>query len=99
MNKNINLNFHQALSFSKDYLAKILKISDGSSFLTKEEISEITGIPTGKSSGKVVPHIYYGLYMGLITFSYENKRYNLNRTSLGNLILKEDSYLTENLTI
>lgn len=99
MNKNINLNFHQTVSFSKDYLAKILKISDGASFLTKEEISEITGIPTGKSSGKVVPHIYYGLYMGLITFSYENKRYNLNRTSLGNLILKEDSYLTENLTI
>ncbi|MGL6113805.1 MAG: hypothetical protein ACRC1R_02090 [Cetobacterium sp.] len=99
MTKNINLNFHQSVSFSLDYLAKILKISNGDSSLTKEEISEITGIPTGKSSGKVVPHIYYGLYMGLITFNLENNRYTLSRTDLGNLILLEDPYLSEDLTI
>ena len=35
---------------------------------TKEEISCLTGIPTGKTSGKVIPHTRYAAYMGFIEY-------------------------------
>ena len=59
--------------------------------LTKEEISEVTGIPTGKSSGKVEPHIMYAIYMGLISNISETKnKYRLVCTPLGKVIKTED---------
>ena len=61
-----NLNFHQTFPPNLEYLSRLLEITDMTDDLTKEEISEITGIPTGKSSGKVEPHVEYGIYMGLL---------------------------------
>jgi hypothetical protein len=67
--------------------------------LTKEEISEITGIPTGKSSGKVEPHVEYGIYMGLFeNMSKQSGKYKLKRTKLGSIVKREDIGLHEEVT-
>lgn len=57
--QSVNLNFHATFCPDFEYIAKIIQIADQYDGLTKEEISEITGIPTGVSTGKVEPHIYY----------------------------------------
>lgn len=94
-NDNINLNFHSTFSPDFDYITKILEIADDCEGLTKEEISEITGIPTGKSSGKVEPHIMYSKYMNLIEFEKNNGRYKIYTTDLGKVIKEEDLYFLE----
>lgn len=66
---------------------------------TVQEISKITGIPTGKSSGKVVPSIYYLDYMGLIADSLSDSKYSLSYTDLGRVVIEEDPGLMEDLTL
>lgn len=66
---------------------------------TKEEISEETGIPTGKSTGKVEPMIYYALGMGLIRATKQNQIWQLSVTELGALIHAEDTFLSEPQTL
>lgn len=97
-NESINLNFHATFNPDFEYITKILEIADQSDGLTKEEISDVTGIPTGKSTGKVEPHIMYCKYMKLINFKKENKKYYINSTDLGKIIKLEDLYFLENIT-
>ncbi|WP_113671253.1 DUF4007 family protein [Vallitalea guaymasensis] len=97
MNKS-NINFHQTFFANFDYIGKILAIANGKEINTIQEISIITGIPTGKSSGKVVPHIKYCEYMNLITFKVINGSYKIERTNLGELIYNEDPYFSENVS-
>lgn len=66
--------------------------------MTKEDISRETGIPTGKSSGKVEPHITYASYMGLIDDTYKDGKHSLRLTTLGNQIVKEDPGFHEEVT-
>lgn len=86
-----SLNFHGTFPPTPAYIGRILKVADGEE-KTIEEISELTGIPQGKSSGKVEPHISYAVYMGLL-----NKD-NFSKTRLGKTVLREDSVLSEKLT-
>lgn len=86
-----SLNFHGTFPPTPAYIGRILKIADGEE-KTVEEISELTGIPQGKSSGKVEPHIAYAAYMGLLD------KENFSKTKLGKTVLKEDSVLSEKLT-
>jgi hypothetical protein len=81
-----------------EHISKLLKISTGDGSYTKEELSAITGIPTGKSSGKVVPAIHYAKYTGMIDFVRRDNKYTLNRTQLGDTIFMEDNTLSERLT-
>lgn len=85
------LNFHMTFPPTPAYLGRILKIANGTEY-TVEEISDLTGIPQGKSSGKVKPHIAYASYMGLIDESM------FKRTALGDAVMQEDSVLAETLT-
>ena len=98
MDKTYNLNFHQTFYANLDYISKILELSDGCLLRTLEEISSVTGIPTGKSSGKVLPHIVYAKYMNLIEYTNKNGNYQLTRTILGEKIFIEDPFLTEKIT-
>jgi hypothetical protein len=94
-----SLNFHQTFPPTLEYLSRLLEISDMADELTKEEISEITGIPTGKSSGKVDPHISYAIYMGLISNISETKnKYRLICTPLGSVIKSQDLGLREEIS-
>jgi len=97
-NENVNLNFHSTFNPDFEYITKILEIADEYEGLTKEEISDLTGIPTGKSSGKVEPHIMYCKYMNLINFKKKDKKYYINSTELGKVVRLEDLYFLENIT-
>lgn len=98
MNGNVNVNFHQTFKPEVQYISSILNIADGRSALSIKEISALTGIPQGKSSGKVEPHINYAEYMGLIKWEKNNGRVKLSKTKLGELVNREDPGLQENLT-
>lgn len=94
-----NINFHQTFKPEKQYIASILEIADGSSKRDIQTISSLTGIPNGKSSGKVEPHICYAEYMGLVVFDKKNGEYIITKTHLGEIVSDEDPGLQENLTI
>lgn len=96
--EKVNLNFHATFNPDFEYISKILQIADNCDGLTKEKISEITGIPTGDSSGKVEPHINYAKFMNLIEFKKDGSNYYIYSTNLGNIIKNEDLYFLENLS-
>ena len=66
MTKTCNLNFHQTFKPEAQYISSILSVADDETPYDIKDISNLTGIPSGKSSGKVEPHILYSYYMGLI---------------------------------
>ena len=94
----VGLNFHQTFRPEKQYIAAILDISGDPEFRTVRDISMMTGIPTGESSGKVEPHIVYADYMGLINYEKNGGKYSLKRSLLGETIYMEDPGLQEKLT-
>lgn len=96
--KSKNINFHQTFFPNFDYIGKILDIASGTENYSIEEISKITGIPTGKSSGKVLPHIRYCEYMNLISVENSNSKYLIKRTDLGELVYLEDPYFSESIS-
>ena len=92
------VNFHKTFPPQASYISKILELANSNYSGTKEEISRDTGIPTGKTSGKVVPHILYAEYMGLISYNLDKGVYSLNLTELGERVFDEDKYLYEDIT-
>lgn len=93
-----NLNYHCTFKPQIIYIAKLLKLAGDNFIGYEKEISNVTGIPTGESTGKVLPHLNYAKYMGLIEFNKEKGKYKLETTKLGNLIIQEDPYLLEEIT-
>lgn len=73
------------------YISRLLAISDGTS-RSAGDISDLTGIPQGASSGKVVPHLDYMALMGLLC----EDRSTL--TELGERVRMEDPACSELLT-
>lgn len=91
----LSVNFAESFAPERLYLMKMLQfISHNSKSVSKEKISEKTGIPTGKSSGKVVPTIRYLKGMGLI--EPEGNWYHL--TDFGQTVLKNDIQFSERIT-
>ena len=93
-----SVNFHKTFSPQDSYLAKILELAVNGYSGTKEDISAVTGIPTGKTSGKVVPHILYAYYMGMIKYRLNKGIYSLNVTPLGRIVYDNDKYLFEDIS-
>lgn len=98
MIKRSQIKFHETFQPEMSYISKILQLANDNYSGTKFEISEVTGIPTGKQKGKVEPHIRYAAYMGLIHYVLDDKNYTLSLTPLGNEIFTQDLYLHETLT-
>lgn len=94
--KNFPSDFLPDRRLIADLLAFVI---EGSGSGTKEEISEQTGIPTGKSSGKVEPMIHYAIGMGLITATKENQTWKLATTAIGSIVFNEDTFLSEPQTL
>lgn len=94
-----NLNFHLTFKPERQYLSSLLSEVISCSGLDVQKISNLTGIPTGKSSGKVEPMICYAEYMGLLTKEKSNGLYTLKLTSLGDCIVNEDAGLLEKLSL
>lgn len=97
--KKYNLNFHQTFCPDKNYISKLLMKTSDLKLVTKEQISEITTIPTGNSSGKVEPTIEYMKYMNLIDYTKESNVYTIRKTSLGEVVSREDPYLSEKISL
>lgn len=93
-----SVNFHKTFSPQDSYITKILELAKNHYTGSKEEISEETGIPTGKTSGKVVPHILYAQYMGLTTHTLTKGKYTLDLTDVGKSVLENDKYLFEDIS-
>lgn len=93
-----DIEFHKTFQPQDTYITRILELADKGYSGTKEEISSVTGIPTGKTSGKVVPHIRYAGFMGLINFEKEGGKYTLSLSRLGEVVYREDKYLYEKIT-
>jgi hypothetical protein len=93
------------LHFSQDFLpersliARLLPFAATSGSGDKEFIGSETGIPTGKSSGKVEPMIHYARGMGLIQSTHTSGHWQLELTTLGRVVLTEDPYLSEAATL
>ena len=94
-----NLDFHQTFKPERNCLNALLTDLRECCGKGVQEISQITGIPTGKSSGKVTPTICYLEYMGLISEKFINKKYDFDYTLLGQTVVMEDPGLMEPLTL
>lgn len=93
-----DVEFHKSFQPQDSYIAKIMELACDNYSGTKEEISSLTGIPTGKTSGKVIPHIRYASFMGFVEYQKNGSVYTLSLTPLGNVVIHEDKYLLENVT-
>ncbi len=98
LKEKYSINFHQTFPPDLDNIGRILNIADEYGGLSKEEIFEITGIPTGKSSGKVEPAIKYAQYMNLIRYKKKGDKYTILTTEFGKVVKNEDRYLQEKVT-
>lgn len=95
----MNLNFHQTFKPEKKHITELIILASNNPNMTVEEISLATGIPQGKSSGKVIPHLEYARFMGLVNFEQRNGLYSLSLTDLGQIVLAEDIGLSESITL
>ena len=93
-----DIEFHKTFPPQDTYITKILDIAARNFSGSKEEISSLTGIPTGKVSGKVIPHIRYAALMGLISYVKMGSTFSLELTDLGKMVYQEDKFLYEKLT-
>jgi hypothetical protein len=99
MDNRIPISFPMSFSPERNYLYKILEVAS----MTPEpmnlhELHEITGIPMGKITGKVKPHLDYSKGMGLIEYKTISGKYLLSLTNFGKIAFQNDSLLSEALT-
>lgn len=94
------LSFHMTFQPERHYLRALMIFAQSNDCPTAiETISEQTGIPTGKSSGKVRPLLQYARGMGLIkSVTKAGEGVQLQLTSFGKKVMDEDSYLIEQTT-
>ena len=93
------LNFSHDFLPERNLLARLIAFASNGGSGDKIEIGNATGIPTGKSSGKVEPMIYYALGMGLISAVKDDRKWTLELTHLGRIVKLEDPYLSEPVTL
>lgn len=95
------VSFHMSFQPERHYLSALLSFAQKYTTASIEEISERTGIPTGKSTGKVRPLLQYGQGMGLLRALASGKKGQIviSLTPLGEAILREDASLLEENTL
>lgn len=100
VNERLPLSFHMTFQPERHYLSALLALAQKNSGPSSiDAISQETGIPTGKSTGKVRPLLQYARGMGLIkTVNRSREGIQLQLTPLGRAITEEDSHLIEEIT-
>ena len=93
------LNFPQTVLPDRRLLGQLLGFAARDGAGTIEAIGAETGIPTGKSTGKVEPMIHYARGMELVRASKSNGVWALRIAPLGRMIQREDVFFTERLTV
>lgn len=92
-------NFPQDFLPDRSLISRLLAFAVRNGGGTKVEIGAETGIPTGKSTGKVEPMIHYARGMGLVAANKLRGRWELRATYLGEVVHREDRYLDEPVTL
>ncbi len=90
------LNFHQTFKPERIHISSLLSIEKTSK--TKEELSHIFSIPTGKVSGKVEVNLLYAKAAGLLKLVKAENILHVERTPLGNFVYNNDSFIDEYIT-
>jgi len=88
-------NFHKTFKPERQYISAMLSFAAAGGSGNYLEISRVTGIPTGKSSGKVPAILDYCRGMGLLRLS-EKTRSAVKKpelTDFGRIVLLEDPFL------
>ena len=96
---NLSPNFSQTFLPDRRLISLLVTFAEKGRGGNKREISELTGIPTGESTGKVEPIIYFSFAMGLIKASNDKGVWRLELSDLGSVVIKEDRYLKESVTL
>jgi len=91
------LNFHQTFIPERRYVSVLLEVIEDRFETTDKELSELTGIPMGISSGKLPAILAYAKGMGLISIKNGPKK-KISLTELGEIVKLEDLFLNEELT-
>lgn len=94
----LRLNFPQDFLPERALLSRLLTFAAEGGSGDKMQISDATGIPTGKSTGKVEPMIHYARGMGLVSAESERGSWRLRTTALGDLVARDDPFLGEAAT-
>lgn len=94
------ISFHQTFIPERQYITELLYFIGGGGTGTDQEISKLTGIPVGQSSGKVPAIISYCNGMGLIIIkkAAKDRQREFELTPFGRAVLLEDKNLSEELT-
>lgn len=94
----LSLSFPQTFLSDRDLLARLIRFAANNGSGDKETISTETGIPTGKSTGKVEPMIRYAQGMGLVKAEKDEGVWRLRLTPLGQTVSEQDRALSEPVT-
>lgn len=93
------LSFHMTFQPERHYLTALLKFAEKHTTGTIDGISQATGIPTGKSTGKVKPLLQYAQGMGLLELGpTTDSLQQFVLTPFAHAILREDPHLLEENT-
>jgi len=93
-------NFHYTFKPERIYISAMLRFANSGGSGNFQEISKATGIPTGKSSGKVQAILDYCRGMGLISLS-ESENPSTKKpilTAFGEMVFSEDPFLKTEVT-
>lgn len=98
--KRLPVTFHRTFIPERQYIATLLRFAAGGGEGTDQEVSAQTGIPVGKSDGKVPAIVSYCSGMGLIQIKKGEGtgRRQFGLTPFGRAVLLEDCNLSEALT-
>ena len=87
-------NFHKTFKPERLYINAMLRSAAAGKSGNAQEIAAETGIPTGTSSGKVMPTLEYCIGMGLVKSSQKRSATRSPElTTFGRMVFLEDPYL------
>lgn len=100
VNNRLPRTFHDSFLPERQYIHAMLRYAASGQNGDEKQISAATGIPTGKSTGKVLPILNYCRAMGLIrlTGAGRSATRQPELTHFGRVVFLEDPYLKESVT-
>jgi uncharacterized protein DUF4007 len=100
-NTRLPRNFHNTFIPERRYINAMMKFASTGKRGDSQTIASVTGIPTGISSGKVIPTLDYCRGMGLICLPQSSMRNAIKEpqlTSFGRIVIREDPFMKEAVT-
>ena len=100
MTNRLPINFHKSFIPERHYIHAMMRFSAGGQTGDYPQISTVTGIPMGASSGKVPAILDYCKAMGLICLMGKSRSSvkKPDLTPFGRVVFREDPHLKERIT-